>query len=91
VCFVVLHSLQDHLRTETCDLDHLISYWCKNTDSQGKGVKQVMKVFLSCVRKMVCPREDNALFARSSSSGSRQSQLLRHVEPEGSSQQRRPM
>jgi hypothetical protein len=26
VCFVVLHSLQDHLRIGTCDLDHPISY-----------------------------------------------------------------
>jgi hypothetical protein len=29
VCFVVLHSSQDYLRTRTCDLDHPISYRCK--------------------------------------------------------------
>jgi hypothetical protein len=52
------------------------------------GVKQVMKGFLSDVTKMVHPHEDEALFTGSSSSGSRQSQLLRHVETEGSSQQR---
>jgi hypothetical protein len=56
---------------------------------QGKGVKQVMKGFLSGVKKMVHPCEDESLFAGTSSSGSRQTQLLRHVEPEGSCQQRR--
>jgi hypothetical protein len=29
VCFVVLRSSQDHLRTGTCDLDHPISCRCK--------------------------------------------------------------
>jgi hypothetical protein len=34
VCFLVLHSSQDHLRIGTCDFDHPISCWCqKNTDS----------------------------------------------------------
>jgi hypothetical protein len=33
VCFVVLHSSQDHLETGTNDLDHPISYRCKNTNS----------------------------------------------------------
>jgi hypothetical protein len=47
-----------------------------------------VKGFFSGLRKMVHPREDEALFARSSSSGSRQSQLLRHVETEGQSQWR---
>jgi hypothetical protein len=56
---------------------------------QGKGVKHVLKGFLSSARKMVHPREDDALFAWSSSSESRRCQLLRHVEAEGLSQQRR--
>jgi hypothetical protein len=56
---------------------------------QGKGAKQVVKGFLSGARKMVRPRKDEALFARSSSSGSRRSQLMRHVEAEGLRQQRR--
>jgi hypothetical protein len=55
---------------------------------QSKGVKQVVKGLLSGARKMVRPREDQGLFAKSSSSGSRRSQLLRHIEPEGLSQQR---
>jgi hypothetical protein len=50
-----------------------------------------VKGFLSGVRKMVHPREDETFFAGSSSSRSRQNQLLSHVEPEGSSQQRRPV
>jgi hypothetical protein len=49
----------------------------------GKGVKQAMKSFVSGARKMVHPHEDDALFAGSPSSGSRQSQLLRHIEVEG--------
>jgi hypothetical protein len=53
---------------------------------QGKGVKQDVKGFLSGVRKMVHPREDETIFAGSSSSGNRRSQLLRHVGLEGSSQ-----
>jgi hypothetical protein len=52
---------------------------------QGKEVKHAMKGFLSGTRKMVCPHEDEALFDGSSSSGSRQSQLLRQVEAEDSS------
>jgi hypothetical protein len=56
---------------------------------QGKGAKQAVKGFLSGARKMVRPREDEALFAGSSSSGSRRSQLMRHVEAEGPRQQRR--
>jgi hypothetical protein len=55
---------------------------------QGKGVRQTVKGFLSGVRKMTHPREDETFFARSSSSGSRRSQLLSHVEVEGSSQHR---
>jgi hypothetical protein len=56
---------------------------------QGKGgVKQDVKGLLSCARKMVCPHEDEALVVGSSSSGYRQSQLLRHVEVEGLSQRR---
>jgi hypothetical protein len=58
---------------------------------QGKGVKHAMKGFLSGARKMVHPREDEALFVGNSSNRSRWSQRLRHVEPEGSSQQRRLM
>jgi hypothetical protein len=45
----------------------------------GKGVKQVVKGFLSGVRKMVHPHVNKALFV-GSSSGRRWSQLLRHVE-----------
>jgi hypothetical protein len=56
---------------------------------QGKGVKHALKGFLSGARKMVRPREDEALFAGRSSSESRWSQLLRHVEAEGLNQQRR--
>jgi hypothetical protein len=33
VCFVILHSSQDHLGTGTCDLDHPISCSCKNINS----------------------------------------------------------
>jgi hypothetical protein len=55
----------------------------------GKGVKQVMKGFLSGARKMVHPREDKAIFVGSPFRGRRRSQLLRHVEEEGLSQQRR--
>jgi hypothetical protein len=58
---------------------------------QGKGVRQVVKGFLSGARKMVRPREDETFFAESFSSGSRRSQLLSHIEAEGSSQQRRPV
>jgi hypothetical protein len=58
---------------------------------QGKGVRQTMKGFLSGARKMACPHEDETFFTGSSSSGSRQSKLLGHVKPEGSSQQRRPL
>jgi hypothetical protein len=58
---------------------------------QGKGVRQTVKGFLSGVRKMFRPREDEPFFAGSSSSGSRRSQLLSHVNAEGSSQQRRPL
>jgi hypothetical protein len=47
--------------------------------------------FLSGVRKMAHPLEDETFFAGSSSSESRRSQLLSHVNPEGSSQQRRPV
>jgi hypothetical protein len=42
-----------------------------------------MKMSRSC--------EDETVFAGRSSSGSKQRQLLGHVEAEGSSQQRRPM
>jgi hypothetical protein len=58
---------------------------------QGKGIIQIMKGFLSRVRKMANPREDETFFAGSSSSGSRRSQLLGHVEADGLSQQRRPV
>jgi hypothetical protein len=44
-----------------------------------------MKGFLSGARKMACPSEDDTFFA-GSSSGSRRSQLLSHIEPEGLSQ-----
>jgi UDP-N-acetylglucosamine 2-epimerase len=50
-----------------------------------------VKGFLSGVRKVACPHENETLFAGSSSSGSKQNQLLGHVEAEGSSQQRRPV
>jgi hypothetical protein len=55
---------------------------------QSNGVRQTVKSFLSGVRKMARPCEDEIFFTGSSSSGSRRSQLLSHVEPEGSSQQR---
>jgi hypothetical protein len=58
---------------------------------QGKGVRQTVKGLLSEARKMARPHEDETFFARSSSSGSKRSQLLNHVEPEGLSQQRRPV
>jgi hypothetical protein len=58
---------------------------------QGKGIRQTMKGFLSRARKMVHLREEETFFAGSSSSGSRRSQLLGHVEAEGLSQQRRPV
>jgi hypothetical protein len=58
---------------------------------QGKGVRQTVKVLLSGARKMVYPCEDETFFVGSSSSRSRRSQLLSHVEAEGSSQQRRPV
>jgi hypothetical protein len=45
-----------------------------------------MKGFLSGARKMACPSEDDTFFAGSSCSGSRRSQLLSHIEPEGLSQ-----
>jgi hypothetical protein len=41
--------------------------------------------------KMSCSCEDETVFVGRSSSGSKQRQLLDHVEAEGSSQQRRPM
>jgi hypothetical protein len=53
---------------------------------QGKGVGQTVKGFLSGARKMVHPHEDETFFAGSSSSRRRLSQLLSHVEVEGSSQ-----
>jgi hypothetical protein len=53
---------------------------------QGKGIRQTVNDFLSGARKMVRPHEDETFFAGSSSSGSRRSQLLGHVEAEGSSQ-----
>jgi hypothetical protein len=56
---------------------------------QGKGVRQTVKGFLSGVKKMARPREDETFFAGSSSSRSRRSLLMSHIEPEGSSQQRR--
>jgi hypothetical protein len=52
---------------------------------------QNVKGFHSGVRKMAHPREDETFFAGSSSSGSRRSQLLGHIEAEGSTQQRRPV
>jgi hypothetical protein len=58
---------------------------------QGKGVRQTMKGFLSGARKMSHSHEDDTFFAGSSSSRSRQSQLLSHVEVESLSQQRRPV
>jgi hypothetical protein len=57
---------------------------------QGKGVRQIMKGFLSGASKMACPRKSETFFAGSSSSGSRRSQLLGQVEVEGLSQQWRP-
>jgi hypothetical protein len=57
---------------------------------QGKGVRQTVNGFLSGARKVVHPREDDTFFA-GSSSGSRRSQLLSHVEAKDSSQQRRPV
>jgi hypothetical protein len=42
-----------------------------------------MKGFLSGARKMARLRENETFFAGSSSSGSRQSQLLGHVKAEG--------
>jgi hypothetical protein len=45
-----------------------------------------MKGFLSGARKMVLPHEDEAIFTRSSSSRSIQSQLMRHVKPKDLSQ-----
>jgi hypothetical protein len=50
-----------------------------------------VKGFLSGARKMVRPREDETFFTGSSSSRSRWSQLMSHVKPEGSSEQRRPV
>jgi hypothetical protein len=44
---------------------------------KSKRVKQPVKGFLSGARKLVHP---NNLFAGSSSSGSRQTQLLSHIE-----------
>jgi hypothetical protein len=58
---------------------------------QGKGIRQTVKGFLSGARKMAHPCEDETIFAGSSSSGSRWSQLLGHVKAEGSSHQRRPV
>jgi hypothetical protein len=58
---------------------------------QGNRVKHTMKGFLSGVRKLVYPHKDKVLFAGSSSSGSRRSELMSHVEPEGSRQLRREM
>jgi hypothetical protein len=57
---------------------------------QGKGVRQTVKGFLSGASKMACPHKSETFFAGSSSSGSRRSQLLDHVEAEGLGQQRRP-
>jgi hypothetical protein len=51
--------------------------------SQGKEVRQTMRGFLSGVRKMAHPCEDETFFAGSYSSGSRQSQLFSHVEVDG--------
>jgi hypothetical protein len=45
-----------------------------------------VKGFLSGARKMAHPREDETFFAGSSSNGSQRSQLMSHVESEGSSQ-----
>jgi hypothetical protein len=60
----------------------------KRQGKGGGGVKQAVKGLLSGVRKMVRPHEDEALVVGSSSSGSRQSQLLRHIEAECLSQRR---
>jgi hypothetical protein len=35
VCFIVLHSSQNYLKTGTRDLDHSISCWCKKTPTLG--------------------------------------------------------
>jgi hypothetical protein len=58
---------------------------------QGKGIRQTVKGFLSGARKMARPHEDETFFAGSSTSRSRRSQLLGHIEVEGSSQHRRPV
>jgi hypothetical protein len=58
---------------------------------QGNGVRQTVKDILSGAKKMSRSCEDETFFAGSSSSKSRQSQLLSHIEVEGSSQQRQPV
>jgi hypothetical protein len=48
MCFVVLHSSQDHLRIGTCDLDHPISCWCKKTPTAGapgRGICSVLSFY----------------------------------------------
>jgi hypothetical protein len=58
---------------------------------QGKGVKPTMKGFLSGARKKSRSREDGTFFDGSSSSRSRRSQLLSHIEAEGLNEPRRPV
>jgi hypothetical protein len=48
VCFVVLHSSQDHLRIGACDLDHPISCRCKETmivGMPGRGICRVLSFY----------------------------------------------
>jgi hypothetical protein len=47
-----------------------------------RRVKQTIKTFLNCVGKLVCPKDKDTIFQGSTSNGTRQAALLRHVQPE---------
>jgi hypothetical protein len=46
-----------------------------------RKAKQIVKGFLNSAGKLVHPRNKDTLFLESSSSGSRRTALLRHMQP----------
>jgi hypothetical protein len=55
VCFVVLHSLQDHHETRTRDLDHPISCRCKKHQQLACHVGDLRHTFTQAIL-MVAPK-----------------------------------
>jgi hypothetical protein len=43
----VLHSLPDHLKTGTCDLDHPVVCWCRKYRKLARQVGVIVTCFLS--------------------------------------------